>query len=109
MFNPHHAWTALETADRLLVGPLGMKTLVQCDWAYDGHYNVDDDGSDPKKAHGFSYHNGPVRDGQCAPPLHPTLETAERPLGWLCAVSRPLNWCRLQLSLLPAGNEQTGL
>ena len=59
MFNPNHAWTALETADRLLVGPLGMKTLAQCDWAYNGDYNVDDDGSDPKTAHGFSYHNGP--------------------------------------------------
>ncbi|XP_043206141.1 glycogen debranching enzyme-like isoform X1 [Amphibalanus amphitrite] len=59
MFNPHHVWTALETADRLLVGPLGMRTLAECDWAYDGVYNVDDDGTDPKKAHGFSYHNGP--------------------------------------------------
>jgi len=59
MFKPQHAWTALETADRLLVGPLGMKTLTDLDWAYLGDYNVDDDSGDSKRAHGFSYHNGP--------------------------------------------------
>lgn len=63
MFNPHHAWTALETADRLLLGPLGMRTLTEHDWAYLGDYNVEDDSEDPKRAHGFSYHNGPVRGG----------------------------------------------
>jgi len=59
MFNPSNAWYALQMAVRHLLGPLGMKSLDQSDWAFRADYKNFEDGEDPSVAHGFNYHQGP--------------------------------------------------
>ncbi|OQV14546.1 Glycogen debranching enzyme [Hypsibius exemplaris] len=59
MFNVKNAWSVLEVIQARLVGPLGMRTLDADDWAYDPNYDNNDQSSNPKRAHGYNYHQGP--------------------------------------------------
>ena len=57
MFDPEHALGALKVADKVLRGPLGMKTLDPKDVQYRPTYDNSNDGDDPAIAKGLNYHN----------------------------------------------------
>uniref|UniRef100_A0A915CSE8 Glycogen debranching enzyme n=1 Tax=Ditylenchus dipsaci TaxID=166011 RepID=A0A915CSE8_9BILA len=56
---PEKAWSALKIAGEVLGAPLGICTLDPSDWAYNGNYNNDDDGTNKSTAKGWNYHQGP--------------------------------------------------
>jgi len=59
LFDGPHALGALKLADKVLRGPLGMKTLDPSDMQYRPYYDNSNDGTDPAIAKGLNYHNGP--------------------------------------------------
>jgi len=59
MFNESHALGALQLADKVLRGPIGMKTLDPIDLQYRPNYDNSNDSNDAAVAKGLNYHNGP--------------------------------------------------
>jgi glycogen debranching enzyme len=57
LFDEKHALDALKLADRVLRGPLGMKTLDPSDLRYRPNYDNANDSDDPTVAKGLNYHN----------------------------------------------------
>eukprot|EP01117_Protostelium_nocturnum_P007177 TRINITY_DN2573_c0_g1_i1.p1 TRINITY_DN2573_c0_g1~~TRINITY_DN2573_c0_g1_i1.p1 ORF type:complete len:1537 (+),score=521.58 TRINITY_DN2573_c0_g1_i1:125-4735(+) len=59
LFDPQHAREALETVEKVLVGPLGMATLDPADFNYEAYYDMSNDSEERRIAKGFNYHQGP--------------------------------------------------
>jgi glycogen debranching enzyme len=59
LFDPDHALYALQAADRVLLGPQGMKTLDPSDLNYRGYYINSEDSTDFHTSKGRNYHQGP--------------------------------------------------
>jgi glycogen debranching enzyme len=59
LFDDEHALYALQQADRILLGPQGMKTLDPSDLNYRGYYINSEDSTDFHTAKGRNYHQGP--------------------------------------------------
>lgn len=59
LFDPKHALHTLKLADKVLRGPLGMKTLDSIDMQYRPNYDNSNDGTDAAIAKGLNYHQGP--------------------------------------------------
>lgn len=57
LFDEHHALGALQLADKVLRGPLGMKTLDPKDMQYRPNYDNSNDSTDAAIAKGLNYHN----------------------------------------------------
>ncbi|ORZ07829.1 glycogen debranching enzyme [Absidia repens] len=59
LFGKQHAQAALQLAYKVILGPLGMRTLDPSDYEYRPYYNNSDDSDDIKVAKGRNYHQGP--------------------------------------------------
>ena len=56
LFDKEHALGALKIAEKLLLGPLGMKTLDPGDSQYRPYYDNSNDSDDASIAKGLNYH-----------------------------------------------------
>lgn len=59
LFDPTHALHALEIADAVLLGPMGMATLDPSDLNYRPYYVNSEDSTDFATSKGRNYHQGP--------------------------------------------------
>ncbi len=59
LFDPAHAISALQIADKFLKSPMGMRTLDPADAQFRPIYDNSNDSDDPTIAKGMNYHNGP--------------------------------------------------
>ncbi|EAZ63299.2 glycogen debranching enzyme [Scheffersomyces stipitis CBS 6054] len=59
LFTPKNALAALRTADRVIRGPVGLRTLDPSDWNYRPYYNNSEDSEDFATSKGRNYHQGP--------------------------------------------------
>lgn len=59
LFSQSHAVAAIELADKVIRGPVGMKTLDPSDWNYQPYYNNGEDSEDFATSKGRNYHQGP--------------------------------------------------
>lgn len=59
LFNPEHARIALDIADAVIRGPLGMRTLDPSDYNYRPDYNNGEDSDNFATSKGRNYHQGP--------------------------------------------------
>ncbi|CAR27542.1 hypothetical protein ZYGR_0N00230 [Zygosaccharomyces rouxii] len=59
LFTPELALGALNIADKVIRGPIGMKTLDPSDYNYHPYYNNGEDSDDFATSKGRNYHQGP--------------------------------------------------
>ncbi|VEU20737.1 DEKNAAC101570 [Brettanomyces naardenensis] len=59
LFKPERALRAIDLADRVLRGPVGLKTLDPSDLNYRPYYNNSEDSNDFATSKGRNYHQGP--------------------------------------------------
>lgn len=59
LFTPEKAAKAIEIADQVIRGPVGMRTLDPSDWNYRPDYNNSEDSEDFATSKGRNYHQGP--------------------------------------------------
>lgn len=59
LFTPEKALTAINNADEIIRGPVGIRTLDPSDWNYRPNYNNSEDSDDFATSKGRNYHQGP--------------------------------------------------
>ncbi|AMD20400.1 HDL344Wp [Eremothecium sinecaudum] len=59
LFDPKHAVHALNVANQVIRGPLGMRTLDPADEDYYPYYNNSEESTNPHTSRGRNYHQGP--------------------------------------------------
>lgn len=59
LFTPKNALSAINKADEIIRGPVGMRTLDPSDWNYRPNYNNSEDSEDFATSKGRNYHQGP--------------------------------------------------
>lgn len=59
LFDKHHGATAINNADKILRGPVGLATLDPSDWNYRPYYLNSIDNDDFATSKGRNYHQGP--------------------------------------------------